>query len=285
MKEKLNLLLIICFFITSCDYFSSSYLDNAKKHLDEGNYNKALDNLIKAEILNENNPETIILLAETYKELLDYETARLYYYKAINIKPYDTRLIYALSGVEFDLGNYWSCISLAKGILGNFEHAPDHPYARIGLCYTGLLIFDSAYVYYNKAIEYRDDHASYYNNRGYALIDLSRYCEAMEDYNKAIRLDSLRPAFYLNKADLFYRLRVFDKAIENYTKSIELSKLYKGAYERNSIAFNNRAWAKLALGDTIGFIEDRKYAFELGYPDNYIPFENLESKFYIYRQN
>jgi tetratricopeptide (TPR) repeat protein len=240
--------------------------------------NHALEDYLISLNIDSNNATAYQNAGAIYKELCEFEKAREFFYISLKYEPNHWGVIDNLAGIEFDLGNYDSCVSLCYKVIGHLTENRDSPYGTLGLAYTALGRWDSSVVNLNRAIELKPDFATYYNNRGYSLVPLKRYSEALMDYNKAISLDSLNPNVFLNKADLFYATSDYIKAIENYDKGISLSKLYDG-YDCG-VCYNNRAWAKRKSGDINGYEEDKRMAKALGYPENYNRFSNLESCFY-----
>lgn len=243
-----------------------------------GSYQSSLKDFLQSLSIEPNNKSAISNTGAVYQEIGDYENALKYYYKTIHLNPEHYGIMDELATIYFDLGIYDSCFYWAYKVIGNLDYGKDAPHGTLGLAYTAINYFDSAVHHLTKAIEYKPDFCHYYNNRGYALVPLGRYEEALEDYNISINLDTTNPNFFLNRADLFYRTAEYEKAILDYSTSITLSELYSGY--NCGICFNNRAWAKRKSGDMKGYEMDKAKAKELGYPDNYKRFSNLESSYY-----
>lgn len=241
-------------------------------------YNDALRDYLKSLKIEPNNASAYRNAASNFKELCEYSKAREYYYKSLELEPDYYGAIDDLAGIEFDLGNYDSCITLCYRVLGHLTEGKDSPYGTLGLAYTATQQYDSAVNVLTKAIFYNPDWSHYYNNRGYALAHLHQREKAILDYNLAIELDTLDPTYFLNRADSEYSLSNYANAIKDYNKAIELSKLYE-TYNCG-VCYNNRAHAKRAVGDTEGYRQDLEMAKSLGYPENYKPFSNLESCYY-----
>lgn len=241
-------------------------------------YNNALEDYLISLDIDSCNATAYRNTGSIYKELCEYNKAREYIYASLKYEAYHWGIIDLLSTIEFDLGNYDSCISHCYKVIGHLTENQDSPYGTLGLVYNAIGLWDSSVMNLNRAIKINPGFASYYNNLGYSLIELSRYSDALKNYNIAIELDSLTPSFFTNKADLLYEIGKYHEAIENYNKSIELSKLYEGY--SCGVCYNNRAWARKKIGDIKGYKEDIKIARQIGFPDNYKRYSNLESCFY-----
>jgi len=247
-------------------------------------FDKALDNYHKALKLEPNNGDILGNVATIYEVLNEFEKARIYYYESLKYDSLSNSINYgimvALSRIEFDLGNYNESAELCYKIIGKLEKVKDAPHGTLGLVYMAMEKYDSAIVHLNKAIEYNPNWCHYYNNRGYSISCLGDENEALKNYNKAIEINPTNPNYFLNRADSKRLLGLYREAIEDYNTAIELSKEYEG-YDCE-ICFQNRAMAKLELGDEIGYQIDIKKAKELGYPENYNSFSNLEEKAKFY---
>ncbi len=241
-------------------------------------YQEALKDYLKSLSSEPKNASANRNVGFIYEQFCDYYNAKKYYYESLKYDSEYWRIIDDLANIEFDLGNYDSCINLCYKSIKHYKNFNARPYGTLGLAYIALNKWDSSVSCLTKAIEIRRDFASYFDNRGYALTSLKKYDEALEDFNSAIFLDSLNPTFYLNKADLYAAINKYPEALSNYDKSITLSKLYPD--NDWGICYYNRAWTKKQMGDQQGYEIDTKIAKELGYPENYKRFSNLESCFY-----
>lgn len=240
-------------------------------------YNNALNDYLKSLKIDPNNATAYQNTGAIYKKLYDYEKAREYYYISLKYEPDHYGVIDDLSTIEFDLGNYKTSISLCYKVIGHLYTGKDSPYGTLGLAYSALEKWDSVIVNLTKALEY-GPWCHYYNNRGYAFVGKKEYPAALMDFNSAIKLDSLNPTYFLNRADLYYNTQKYIRALQDYDKAIELSALYPGY--NCCVGYNNRAWTKKAIGDIKGYKIDIQNAKNLGCPEKYKPFSNLESCYY-----
>ena len=94
--------------------------------------------------------------------------------------------------------------------------------------------FDSAIIYFTKAIELDPNYAITYNNRGEAYSNLEQYPEALVDYTKAIELDPNYAIAYNNRGEAYSNLANHPTgtpdAIADFTKAIELDPKLAAAY-------------------------------------------------------
>ncbi|MFZ7131052.1 MAG: tetratricopeptide repeat protein [Eubacteriales bacterium] len=236
-------------------------------------YRKSLD-------IEPKNVSALGNLSYVYELDCDFENARKYYYKTLDLDSTRYWDMDDLASIEFDLGNYDTSIALCYKILKYSDEKWDRPHATLALSYIGKNLYDSAIVHLNKALEYNPNWCHYYNNRGYSYSCLGNEKEAIKNYNKAIEINSKDPSYFLNRADSKRFLGFFKDAIVDYDMAIELSKEYEGY--NCGICYYNRASAKLELGDRQGYENDIRSAQDLGYPEKHKQFSNLgeKAKFY-----
>lgn len=79
--------------------------------------------------------------------------------------------------------------------------------------------FDSALIYYNKAIAIRPDKAQMYSNRGAAHYSLGMYSQAISDFNRAISLSTgpnTDNRYYLNRCVVYTRCNQTEQAMKDF---------------------------------------------------------------------
>lgn len=245
-------------------------------------YPLAIEDYKESLVLEPQNTSALSNIGSIYEEMCDFEVARKYYYEALKYNPVNYGVMSSLASLEFHLKNYDVCIDLCYKVIGNLEFEKDVPHGILGLAYQAINKYDSAMIHLNKAIEYDPTSSHYYNNRGWTLGIMGKKLESITDYNRAIEIDSLNPTFFLNRGDSKYDLELHTDAIEDYNKSISLSVLYEG-YNCGG-CYHSRAYAKLAIGDSIGYNKDIAKADSLGYPESHNPWSNLGAKADFYNK-
>ena len=72
--------------------------------------------------------------------------------------------------------------------------------------FNAVLPSDLRYYYYEEAIRLKPDHASAWNDKGYALINLGRYEDALLSLEEAIRLKPDHASAWYNKRTILGKL-------------------------------------------------------------------------------
>jgi tetratricopeptide (TPR) repeat protein len=133
---------------------------------------------------------------------------------------------------------------------GAMEHAT--AYNNRGWAYYKQGQLDKALEDYNKAIAINPSLFQAYSNRGVILTEKSQFDKALEDYKKAIALNPSHSGTYNNRALVFMKMGQHGKAIEDYSKAISLNP----SNPSNSTVLNNRASAFMSLGQFDNALDD-----------------------------
>ena len=111
---------------------------------------------------------------------------------------------------------------------------------NLGLEYFEQQRYNDAIESYNKAIEYRENDADVYNNRGNAKGKIYQYKEAVADFDKALSLDSKHSLAYSNRGFTKIILKDYVGSVADYNKAIEYSQqedhelyYFRGEAKRN----------------------------------------------------
>lgn len=127
-----------------------------------------------------------------------WESAKLDYDTAINLKPDYVEAYRSRGRVKFGLGQYIAAIAdFDKTIHLKPEYA--EAYVDRGRAKFGLDRHTAAIADFDKAIHLKPDCAEAYVGRGFALFDLDRHIDAITDYDAAIRLNPDFVAAYFNR--------------------------------------------------------------------------------------
>ena len=125
----------------------------------------------------------------------------------------------------------------------------DKAFTGLGLVYLQEEEYDSAILYFNKAVALNTDSQVNYYNRGIAHHALDAYEQAESDYSVAIRLDESAIAPYISRADLYHEMGNYDLSIVDYTEAIFLSAESPILYYNRGISYYDFKSFEKAIGD------------------------------------
>ncbi len=173
---------------------------------------------------------------------------------------------------------------------------PETKHASIGKEYYDNKNYDSAIVYFTKAIENDSNNAMLYVERGKAKSKLSNHREAMTDFNSAIELDTALAVAYFKRGNCKSDLKDTRGAIKDYKQAIKFNPSYAKAYYNMAVmeirlknyfvavkhydkvielepkwamAYYNRGIYKMKIGMQDSACEDFSKAGELGFSKAY----------------
>ena len=151
--------------------------------------------------------------------LQDFEGASEDYEQAIAIDPELWDAVYNLGLVKSYLGDYKAAISNFDKILIAFPY-DTRSYRQRAMAHMELENHKEAFFDFARNIIINEDSSAYYD-RGYALLSLNYYKEALSDLYKAIRLDRNNTPcyFYIGVARLF--LDEYIAAITGFNESVK----------------------------------------------------------------
>lgn len=154
-----------------------------------------------------------------------------------------------------------------------------------GLTLMALKDTSKAFNDFDKAINLDKKFAAAYLNRSKAFIYFNKNQEAINDLNKCIALDSNIAESYYTKARAEHNLGLYKSAVDDFTNAMKCSYVNNDIYYRrgnsyfkdkdyinaindytqviyyeplNPLAYNNRAFAYDALGDSLYAKQDRQ---------------------------
>ncbi len=297
-----------------------AYIHIAKGNTLLKNYEKAIENYIKyiekIDSISSINEEFMVedsvsieacyqKIGNLYFKMNNFENAKSYFTKAIEIDSLDSYAFYARGFNNYFLNDFQSALSdlnhsiiidskysdalvaraKVKARLNDYEGAindylqfqilePENKtaYFEIGLCYKFQKKYFEAIKYFNLAIEFNNSPISEcYYERGNAKSNLEDYRGAVIDFTKALESNpNLNDCYYFRgQAKLF--LDDNRGAIIDFTKYI--TKSPNG--ERLKFAYAQRGLAKISLNQKESGCLDLSKSGELGYEGAYESIKEL----------
>ncbi len=176
-----------------------------------GNYEKSLDEYSMAVVIDPTRSSAWAGMAEAQSKLGRYDECIQNTTKALNINQ-EEWLAYSDRGVcEQLIGENNEAITDFKIFL---EHDPTDAiiWYDLGTTQHALNLPEEAINSFTRSLELDPSYYQANINRGWALIDVKKYDEALADFNKALEFGDI-PAAYSGRGTVYYWLERYDKAI------------------------------------------------------------------------
>lgn len=241
------------------------YYKQAQMEIGEKNYQKVIDFLDKAIVINSRADTVLTLKGFCYYQLNEFESAQSAVEKALVINPKND-YAYFLKGNSISQIDIYAQLA-EKGVLANKNFGYD---SLNGKRIERYLIFinsnGESSIYDNKAgiddlskaIELNDREADYFYHRGVLYREIKEYEFALADLNRAIELLPTEAEFYCQRAHLQRDKGNSRLALSDFDKAI--------AIKEDPTYLVNRGYLRRGfLNDSIGACIDFRRAEELGY--------------------
>lgn len=167
-----------------------SQLSLAVALLMEGDYNRALPELMKAREMDPKNPDVENFLGLAYYNMKNYDLAIESFNKALNYNPNRADVHNNLGLVYLDTQNYEKALSEFNLCVANPEYQKKHlPLSNIGLAYIQMGRYDEAINSLNQAVAADPNYGKSYQLLGRAYLTKGDNRSALTALENALRLD------------------------------------------------------------------------------------------------
>ncbi|MBZ0300477.1 MAG: tetratricopeptide repeat protein [Anaerolineae bacterium] len=251
---------------------AEAYHNKGIAHHFLGNYDNAIDCFSKAIEIHP-SAESYSRRGITYYRKGDNNNAIIDYGKAIENDPtqwmaYTNRgsIYYEQKNYDRAIEDYNAAIAIASKLPlppEEFEKAYlNRAWALLNLGKLSEALNDTI-----QAVELNPGFADAYELQGRVLAQLGRNKQALELFDKAIELMPSNSHFYDSRGWTKYEIGNLEGALQDYNIAIDIAPSFAEAY-------NNRGIARKDLGDLEGALEDYTLAIHLNHPRLEWPYNN-----------
>ncbi len=137
------------------------------------------------------------------------------------LEPANLKLLTLTADIYFEQTRYDSALVFYQRALEKKDKDPDALYGA-GMSAFNLKNFDQALEFFTRGEKTGKDKAKFYYGLGMAQMEKGQYQEADINFRKAIDKDKKNPAYHLALAEVNYRNKTYPIAISEFSKAIEL---------------------------------------------------------------
>lgn len=189
-------------------------------YMAEGNYTKALRELLQAEKMNPDDPYLQNDLGLTYLAKNDPKEAVDHFKQALKLNP-DYSPARNNLGTAYIALEEWDqaveCFTLVKDDL--LYATPYFPLTNLGYVYYRKKDYGTAEKYYKEALEMKPDFAKAFHGLGQVYLDSGRYEQAIGKLQHAVELAPKAAPIYLDLGRAYEKVNEYDKALDSYKKA------------------------------------------------------------------
>jgi tetratricopeptide (TPR) repeat protein len=227
---RLVFLLLSIFSIASCFWNSEFRREQAEAsrklgeaYIIDGNYTRALKELLKAE---KQYPDDHILhndLGIVYKEKGRYDLAIKHFKKALKFKPNYAPARNNLGTAYFEKKDWDAAIICFKQVSNNLLYAtPHYPLYNLGRAYYHKKEYLLSEKYYIGALDKKPNFAVALQGLGKTYISMGKIPEALAALESAVKAAPEFAQAYFNLGEAYQLSRRYKKARDAYNKVISL---------------------------------------------------------------
>ncbi len=195
---------------------------------------------------------SLIKKGDDYFNSGKYDSSISYYTKAIAADPKSYEAFYSRASAynqkrqyNAAIPDYTEAIRLAP---------PDSTewistlYAERGITYENKLLYDSAFLDFEKALSIDPSFSKVYIHRGNLFYNRNNFELALKDFSKAISIDGSDPELYKSRSKAYYCLNLVDSAIRDINRIIANDSTYT-SYNYRGLFYNRLGQYDSSLND------------------------------------
>ena len=197
--------------------------DVGEAYLLQGDYTAALNELLKAEKINPNDPHLHNDLGLVYRAKDKLPLAIEHFKKAIELKPDYAPARNNLGTAYLAMENWDSAIICFKEVSKNLLYAtPHYPLTNLGWAYYNKKEFASAEYFYREALKIDPNFPIALRGLGLNFLATGNPHEAVNHFERAAKYAAF-PELFSDLAGAYVILKEYNKAILSYKKVFDIA--------------------------------------------------------------
>lgn len=199
---------------------ASAARDLGEAYMAEGNYTRALRQLLKAEKMNPEDPYVQNDLGLTYLAKKDAEKAVTHFKRALEIKPDYSPARNNLGSAYISLEQWDKAIECFKTVKDDLLYAtPHYPASNLGLIYYKKGDYDKAKQYYQEAIDLKSGYPKALHGLGQVYLATGQHGKAVRKLEQAAEKVGRSARIHLDLGRAYEKHQQYNKALNAYKKA------------------------------------------------------------------
>ncbi len=206
------------------------YFLRHQAHLMSGNTDEAIDNLVKADKLTDEDTQELVQMAfaTLYIQTERYDEAIYYLKKTISQDTQNTTALYDICFCFGELKNTDEGIAFFNNLIDQNAYSSDAWYL-LGKLHNKAEQFEKAIQAYDYSLAIDDTDTATYLAKGNVYINMEQYQNAVDTFKEGIPLDDTQPLLYCAVGIGYEKMEQYDLAILYYTQAHTIDKTYTDA--------------------------------------------------------
>ncbi|MFP4194830.1 MAG: tetratricopeptide repeat protein [Desulfobacterales bacterium] len=193
-------------------------------HMAEGNYTKALRELLKAEKMNPDDPYLHNDLGLTYLAKEDKDKAVEHFKKAIELNEEYSAALNNLGSAYVAQEKWDKAIECFEKVAEDLLYmTPHYPLSNLGYVYYRLEEYHKAEKYYLEALEMKRDYPRALHGLGRVYLATGNIKKAIRKLEQTVDEAPDAAAYYMDLARAYTKNQEYNKAVDTYKKAASIA--------------------------------------------------------------
>lgn len=209
-------------------------------------YKTAVDKLLQALNLANNDVMIYTKLAGVYSEMGEYDKALQTYAKVAELKPSDGYIYLSVGSIYENMGKYQDALNAYNKVA---EMCPEYlyNYLNIGNVQYQLRDYKSAIENYNKFLSTYSQHVEARENLAASYINSGDFTNAVNEYENLYRRNPVSFKNFANYGQALFQVKDYQKASEFLEKAVEANPENTSAHVSLALAYQELGKNEQAL--------------------------------------
>ncbi len=232
--------------VNAMSYEANSLYQQACSAEYKEDYKTAVDKLLQALAISDNDVMIYTKLAGVYSEMGEYDNALATYAKVAELKPSDGYIYLSVGGIYEDQGKYLEALKAYNKVA---EMCPEYLYNYLNIANVQYQLRDykSAIENYNKFLSTYSQHVDARENLAASYMNSGDYTNAVNEYESLYRRNPVAFKNFANYGLALFQVKNYQKASEFLEKAVDANPENTSAHVSLALSYQELGKNDLAL--------------------------------------